>query len=145
MLDTAPLRETALVTAPVTVPVSSGALQSYGRIALDARVASASPHQLVAMLYQRLESLFREAHEAARFGNSGRRLRATERALAIVDGLDTTLDLTRGGSVAAALHKVYDLLRARLLDGRADGLAEALASVSEIRAAWADMAAQLKN
>ena len=121
------------------------ALQSYGRIALDARVAGASPHQLVAMLYQRLESLMREAHEAARFGNSARRLRATERALTIVDGLDTTLDMKRGGDVARALHEVYGLLRSRLLDGRAEGLGEAVTSVGEIRAAWVEMAAQLRG
>ncbi|PZU45623.1 MAG: hypothetical protein DI568_13330 [Sphingomonas sp.] len=121
------------------------ALQSYGRIALDARVAGASPHQLIAMLYQRLESLMREAHEAARFGNSARRLRATERALTIVDGLDTTLDMKRGGDVARALHEVYGLLRSRLLDGRAEGLGEAVNSVGEIRAAWVEMAAQLRG
>lgn len=124
---------------------NNAALQSYGRIALDARVAGASPHQLVAMLYQRLESLMREAHEAARFGNSARRLRATERALTIVDGLDTTLDMKRGGDVARALHDVYGLLRNRLLDGRAEGLGEAVTSVGEIRAAWVEMAAQLRG
>ena len=137
MLDT--------LARPAPMVPAGAALQSYGRIALDARVAAASPHQLVAMLYQRLEALLREAHEAARFGNSVRRLRATERALAIVDGLDMTLDLARGGSVAEALHQVYALLRRRLLDGRVDGLAEALGSVGEIRAAWVEMAAQLRG
>ena len=142
MLDTLARPNTA--TRPTAVSPNSG-LQSYGLIALDARVAGASPHQLVAMLYQRLESLLRDAHEAARFGNSARRLRATERALTIVEGLDTTLDTARGGDVARALHDVYGLLRSRLLDGRADGLGEALASVGEIRAAWVEMAAQLRG
>lgn len=137
MLDT--------LARPAPMAPAGAALQSYGRIALDARVAGASPHQLVAMLYQRLEALLREAHEAARFGNSVMRLRATERALAIVDGLDMTLDLARGGSVAEALNRIYALLRRRLLDGRADGLGEALGSVGEIRAAWEEMAAQLQR
>lgn len=116
------------------------ALAGYGRVSLEARVASATPHQLVAMLYQRLSALLREACEAARLGNSARRLRATERALAIVDGLDATLDLDRGGSVAVALREVYALLRDRLLAGEPKGLSEALDSVDAIGSAWAEIA-----
>lgn len=116
------------------------ALAGYGRVSLEARVASASPHQLVALLYQRLGALLRDAADAARLGNSARRLRATERALAIVDGLDATLDLDRGGGVAAALRQVYALLRDRLLAGDANGLTEAVLSVEEIGAAWAQIA-----
>jgi flagellar protein FliS len=117
------------------------AMQSYGRVSVEARVSGATPHQLVAMLYQRLAALLREAHDAARLGNSARRLRATERALGIVDGLDTTLDLERGGSVAVALQQVYALLRTRLVEGTPQGLSEALHSVEEIGAAWAEISA----
>lgn len=126
--------------AALAAAQTRSALAGYGRVSLEARVASASPHQLVAMLYQRLSALLREACEAARLGNSARRLRATERALAIVDGLDATLDLDRGGGVAAALRKVYALLRERLLAGEAKGLAEALDSVDAIGSAWAEIA-----
>lgn len=116
------------------------ALAGYGRVSLEARVAAASPHQLVAMLYQRLAALLREATDAARMGNSARRLGATERALAIVDGLDATLDVERGGGVAVALRQVYALLRDRLLTGDAKGLSEALGSVEAIGGAWTEIA-----
>ncbi len=116
------------------------ALAGYGRVSLEARVAGATPHQLVALLYQRLAALLREAGDAARLGNSARRLRATERALAIVDGLDATLDVDRGGGVAAALRQVYALLRDRLVAGTATGLAEALESVEAIGSAWVEIA-----
>jgi flagellar protein FliS len=135
------------LSRPGQLPVAAGApvstraaLAGYGRVSLEARVASASPHQLVVMLYQRLGVLLREATEAARMGNSARRLRATERALAIVDGLDATLDLERGGGVAAALRQVYALLRDRLLAGEAQGLAEAQESVEAIGGAWSAIA-----
>lgn len=116
------------------------ALAGYGRVSLEARVVSASPHQLVALLFQRLGALLREAADAARLGNSARRLRATERALAIVDGLDATLDLDRGGGVATALRQVYALLRDRLLAGETGGLLEAVESVDAIGGAWAQIA-----
>lgn len=122
---------------PAERPVpTAAALAGYGKVSLEARVAGASPHQLVAMLYQRLAQLLREAEAALRLGDAGRRLRATEKALAIVDGLDGTLDTARGGSVAAALQQVYELLRARLLAGTEDGLVEARVAVEEIGGAW---------
>jgi flagellar protein FliS len=139
MLDT--LAHAPAPLSPATPPAwTRSALAGYGRVSVEARVASATPHQLVAMLYQRLSALLREAGEAARTGNSARRLRATERALAIVDGLDATLDLDRGGGVAAALRQVYALLRDRLMAGEARGLREALDSVEAIGSAWAEIA-----
>ncbi|WP_199554960.1 flagellar export chaperone FliS [Sandaracinobacteroides hominis] len=127
---------------PDARPVAAAAaLAGYGRVSLEARVAGASPHQLVAMLYQRLAQLLREAEAALRLGDVGRRLRATEKALAIVDGLDGTLDEERGGSVATALRQVYELLRARLLAGSEAGLAEARVAVEEIGGAWAGIGA----
>jgi flagellar protein FliS len=141
MLDTlarpAPTAAHASAAAPAQ---ARAALAGYGRVSLEARVASASPHQLVALLYQRLGALLREAADAARLGNSARRLRATERALAIVDGLDATLDLDRGGGVATALRQVYALLRDRLLAGETKGLLEAVESVDAIGGAWAQIA-----
>lgn len=116
------------------------ALQNYGRVSLEARVSTASPHELILMLYRRLGALLREARDGAETRDPVRRLKATERALAIVEGLDATLDHERGGSVAQGLHQVYDLLRARLLTGEATGLSEALASTEAIAEAWGTVA-----
>ena len=116
------------------------ALQNYGRVSLEARVATASPHELVLMLYRRLALLLREARDGAQTRDPVRRLKATERALAIVEGLDATLDDARGGSVSEGLHQVYALLRTRLLAGDATGLGEAVDSVEAIAEAWATIA-----
>ena len=116
------------------------ALQNYGRVSLEARISTASPHELVLLLYRRLAALLREARDGAEAKDPARRLKATERALAIVEGLDATLDIERGGSVADGLHQVYDLLRARLLAGDAAGLGEALTSTEAIAEAWATIA-----
>ncbi len=129
MLDT-------LTRAPTRPAPVHAALAHYGKVSLEARVASASPHRLVALLFDRLAQTLREARNAARDNDPARRLRATERALAIIDGLDATLDDARGGEVAASLHQVYALLRARLLAGREPGLSETLGSVEELGAAW---------
>ncbi len=112
------------------------AMAGYGVVSLEAKVATASPHELVMMLYRGLVARLREAHEAASEGNALRRLKATERALVIVEGLDASLDTRRGGSIAESLQMVYELLRARLLAGNETALAEALESAEAIADAW---------
>ncbi|MGL6043129.1 MAG: flagellar export chaperone FliS [Sandaracinobacteroides sp.] len=129
---------------PMGPAAARTALAGYGRVSLEARVAGASPHQLVALLFGRLAQQLREAEAAAGLGDTPRRLRATERALGIVDGLDVTLDNARGGTVADALHQIYALLRARLLAGERAGLSEAIGSVEAIGAAWAQIGGSQK-
>jgi flagellar protein FliS len=112
------------------------ALRQYRAVTLEARVAAATPHELVLMLFERLSLLVREARAALLAGDSARRLHATERALAIVDGLDQSLDHARGGDVASALTRAYATLRGRLTDGSAAALEEAIRGVDEVGSAW---------
>ena len=112
------------------------ALAHYGHASLEARVAAASPHQLVQMLFDRLQRLLRDARDAAATGDGARRLRAAERALAIVDGLESSLDDARGGEVAASLRTAYALVRDGLLLGREQPLGEALVIVEAVGEAW---------
>jgi len=116
------------------------ALAEYGRASVDAKVAAASSLQLVVLLFDRLAQLVREAEAGSLSQNAARRLRATEKAIAIIDGLDATLDDDRGGDVAESLHAVYALLRDRLLEGQPQGLGEALDSVETLAAAWRTIA-----
>jgi flagellar protein FliS len=114
----------------------NAALRHYRSVTLEARVAGASPHELVMMLFDRLTQLLREARDAAVEAEAVRRVRATERALAIIDGLDSTLDHARGGEVAEALGRAYAMLRAQLMEGSASALASAALAAEEIAAAW---------
>ncbi len=116
------------------------ALREYRTVDLEARVASASPHHLVLMLFDRLAFHIREARHAAVANEAPRRLRATEKALALVDGLDATLDDVRGGQVAQSLHSVYALVRSRLLEGTPVPLEEALSAIEELAEAWRQIA-----
>ncbi|MFA7440932.1 MAG: flagellar protein FliS [Sphingomonadaceae bacterium] len=120
------------------------ALAGYRTVSLEARVAAADPHTLVAMLFERLTAQLRAAHAAAQDHDNSARLRATERALAIVDNLDATLDQKRGGAAARHLHDLYLLLREKLLAGDAAGLGQAVDSAVNITAAWRQIAPQVR-
>lgn len=133
-------RPQAAPPAPAAPARQRAALQEYRTVDLEARVASASPHHLVVMLFDRLALHIRDAAAAALAGEVPRRLRAIEKALALVDGLDATLDDARGGDVAQSLHSVYALVRARLLEGTEEPLREALAAIEELAGAWRQIA-----
>lgn len=129
--------EATAARAPLPIAhLGRAARSAYGQVALETRVAAASPHGLVALLYERLARLTRDALDAARSADTARRLAVTERALAIVEGLDATLDHGRGGSVAVALSDVYALIRARLLAGDPAGLEQAAEAAAAIGDAW---------
>lgn len=119
------------------IGAAAAALSSYRAVSLDASVAGASPHQLIALL---LERLLTQSRRALAVGEAVARLSAVERALAIVDGLELSLDDARGGSVATALHRAYAAIRERLFDGGEDALREAITIIEGLHDAWTQIA-----
>jgi flagellar secretion chaperone FliS len=107
----------------------------------EASVMTASPEQLVVMLYDGAGRFLRQA-EAAMNG-AGTWLQASEklsRAEAIIDELLATLDMD-AGEIAERLQAIYVFSKTRLIEarlerdpGRVDQVARLLA---ELREAWA--------
>lgn len=131
---------TLTMRRPVGAPMLPAALREYRAVDLDARVAAASPHMLILMLFDRLAVHLNNARLAAEQRNTALRLQATEKALAIIDGLDMSLDEARGGGVARSLHASYALVRARVTEGSAPALADALIMTAALAEAWRSIA-----
>ena len=77
---------------------------------------SASPMQLVVMLYDGALRFLTEAKAAQATGDLPRRAHALRRVAAIIAECHSTLDLEQGGSVAAELDRLYSYVSERLLD-----------------------------
>jgi flagellar protein FliS len=107
----------------------------------EASVMTASPEQLVVMLYDGAGRFLRQAEGAMTGG--GTWLQASEklsRAEAIIDELLATLDMD-AGDIAERLQAIYVFCKTRLIEarlerdpGRVDQVARLLA---ELRDAWA--------
>ena len=107
----------------------------------EASVMTASPEQLVVMLYDGAGRFLRQAEGAMTGG--GTWLQASEklsRAEAIIDELLATLDMD-AGEIAERLQAIYVFCKSRLIEarlerdpGRVDQVARLLA---ELRDAWA--------
>jgi flagellar protein FliS len=107
-------------------------------------VLTATPGQLVVMLY---DGCLRFLHQAAHAMRDGDRLRSGERlrrAEAIVGELLMTLDHEQGGDVAARLQAIYVFARRQLMEARREQDADMVDSVAgllaELRESWAQIA-----
>ena len=87
----------------------------YTRVGLETEVHSASPHRLVAMLFDGLFSNLAQAEGALVAGQRDLKNHALMRAVRILDeGLKAGLNLEGGGELALQLHGLYGFCTLRL-------------------------------
>lgn len=108
-------------------------------------VMTASPGQLVVMLYDGALRFLLQASTAMRADDHLTCDRKLRRAEAIIDELHMVLDKERGGEVASRLEGVYVFCKRHLIEARAARDAGMIDKVSELlgelREAWAQIAA----
>jgi flagellar protein FliS len=108
-------------------------------------ILTATPGQLVVMLYDGCLRFLHQAAHAMRGGDMVESNARLIRAEAIIDELHATLDLEQGGVVASRLQGIYVFCNRHLLDARSAQEPEMIEKVSELlaelRDAWAHIAA----
>lgn len=108
----------------------------YRRIAVE----SATPAALIGMLYEGAATGLHRAAAAAAAGQIERRVEHGNRALAIIAHLRSSLDLERGGQVAATLRQFYIVAERHILragiENSAAMFAELETQFAGLREAW---------
>ncbi|WP_322104892.1 flagellar export chaperone FliS [Paraburkholderia sp. J41] len=90
---------------------------AYARVGVETGVMGASPHQLIALLYQGARKAIAQARMHLQVGNVGPRCEAISKAIRIVEsGLQLALDVEAGGEVAKRLNSLYGYMTRRLLE-----------------------------
>ena len=121
----------------------------YAAVGVETGVAGASPHRLVAMLFDGFVDAIAQARGALASGQIEAKGRAIGRAARIVDeGLKASLDLKAGGALAADLAELYAYVTLRLtqanLKNDAAALDECLGLIQPLRQAWAEIAPRVE-
>jgi flagellar protein FliS len=121
---------------------------AYARVGTETAVEGATPHRLVAMLFDGYMDALAQARGALREGRVEAKGRAIVRAVRIVDeGLRACLDLKAGGSLARDLHDLYGYLTMRLtlanLRNDEAALEECQRLMAPLREAWLSIASQV--
>ena len=108
------------------------------------QLMSASPPRLVAMLYDRAVFLLTEAVDAINDNDIERRWRANQKATEVICHLWETLDMEKGGEVAANLNKLYGFMLRRLLavdmENSAKAAQEVIQLLEPLRRSWHETA-----
>ena len=117
---------------------------SPARDYMEMKIQSATPMELVLMLYEiGLESLQRALHSLDA-GDIEGRTAAINRAQAVLGELQSALDFEKGGEVAELLRNYYVVAREQLIQAQMNQSHETLESViadfTSLRDAWQEVA-----
>ena len=111
-------------------------------------VQTASPEQLVVMLYDGCLRFLRRAEAAARDDRPPQVTNGISRATAIIMELNATLDMERGGEIAKNLRSLYLFLHRHLLEASRERdpekIAQAIRLVADLRDAFAQAAKRVQ-
>ncbi|MHB1231986.1 MAG: flagellar export chaperone FliS [Burkholderiales bacterium] len=116
------------------------ALNVYSQVDLESAVNSASPVQLIILLYDGAIGALAKAKghmQEMKFADKGRRV---SHAISIIEGLRVALNFERGGEIAKNLNDLYEYMKNRLsianLKNDPEGLAEIMRLLNDLRSAW---------
>lgn len=120
---------------------------AYGRVSVESNVLSASPHQLISMLFDGAQSAIRAAKLHMANGNVEEKGKSIGKALDIVTmGLLAALDKEKGGELAERLESIYEYVATLLLKANARNdeslLDEAAQLLNDIGSAWKEIGQQ---
>lgn len=117
---------------------------AYARVGVESAVMSASPHQLIVMLFDGAQGAIRAARIHLQAGNVAEKGKAISKALDIVNnGLAAALDTEKGGEIAERLGSLYDyvarLLLAANLHNDVESLDQAERLLEDVASAWREI------
>lgn len=123
---------------------------AYARVGVETGVMSASPHQLIVMLFDGAQAALRAARLHMQQGNVTEKGKSISKAIDIVsNGLVAGLDHERGGDVAVNLASLYDYVVRLLLQANLHNdehrLDEAAQLLDNISSAWREIAPQARS
>ena len=109
----------------------------------EAAVLTASPVQLVVMLYDGVERFLRQAEVVMGEGDVAQAHDRMQRAEAVIDELLRTLDKS-AGQVAERLEAIYVFCKRLMMEARLEKdpskLAKVRSLMAELRESWAELA-----
>lgn len=119
---------------------AGNASRRYAAVHAGSRIASASPHGLVKVLFDEVLLAMDACAISLDHRDAVKARDKHVRALSILQALETSLDFDNGGDIAISLAQVYREARRLLVlshdSGLSDDTRKAHALISEIAEAW---------
>lgn len=119
---------------------SYSAVQHYSSVKVHSSIETASPHRLIQMLFEGALERIAQAKGAMAQNQIARKGELIGKAVAIVGGLQGSLNDKEGGALAANLDGLYDYVIRRLTQANYENNSEYLDEcgrlLGEIKTAW---------
>lgn len=120
-------------------------VNAYAKVGVETGVATASPHQLVVMLFEGAMVAIASAIQQMQAGDIPAKGASISKAISIIDnGLRASLDKEIGGEVALNLDALYEYMSSRLLIANIKNQPKILEEVYQLlkglKDAWASIA-----
>lgn len=129
--------------------VNLSAMNQYKTVDLRSAVATASPHELIAMLYDGALTALATAKGCITRKDIENRTKNLNKANAIVLGLRDFLDLEQGGDVASNLDALYEYMTRAIMEANAqqsaDKIQEVIDLLLELKVGWNGMPLDVKK
>ncbi len=125
------------------------AIAQYRKLDVTSRVESASPQELVQLLFDGALAKLQAAKGCIERGDLEGRSAALNSAVSIVEGLQGSLDLDKGGPLASNLDGLYSYIL-RLLwqanrDNNGQAVVECTRLLGTVSEAWATLGAEVSR
>lgn len=105
---------------------------SYRTVGKESRVLAANSYELVIILFEELGDTLSMMVESARRNDQPRMFEYRAKALAILNGLDGSLDFDVAGDLAQTLHSIYVEAAKRIQSEQGESLIERVESAKEM-------------
>lgn len=119
------------------------AIKQYQSIENKSRIEDASPHQIIALLFQGAKGHINQAKGHMQQHNMKEKGLHISKTISILDGLKSALDHEKGGKIANNLERLYDYIQSILLKANLKNqeslLDESYQLIQQISEAWEQM------
>ena len=127
------------------MPKGRAAANAYARIGVQSGAMSASPHQLIVMLFDGAHAALRRSIWAIEQDDRSLKGTALTKAITIIeDGLRASLDKKKGGEIAERLDGLYEYMTRTLVRANLKSDAQLIRDVDvlleNISSAWKEIA-----
>jgi flagellar protein FliS len=126
--------------------MTNKALSAYAQIDTQTAIASASPLQIIVLLYDGAINSLASAKGKMQEMKMAEKGQLVSKAISIIEGLRSVLDFEKGGDIARNLSDLYDYMKRRLaaanLKNDPAGLDEVIRLLSNLRESWVELDAR---
>ncbi len=107
-------------------------LQSYRKVSLDGEISVASPHRIIQMMFEGALQRVAQSRYAIEHKDIENKGIFIGKAIGLITGLNSSLNMDAGGDIAGNLSDLYDFMLRRISEANINNDIQALDDVSDI-------------